>query len=326
MTIESQSEKNIEKPLLSICIPTYNQPGGFEKTLKSIKSQLTDEVEVIVRDDSSDDETKRVAALYACQNLRYFRGIKEGLDKTLIFLLKEARGRFVWWFVDDILADGALKDIVSILKENPDISLMVINSRDLSTGVVTFNFGKNKFFKDKNQVLKEVNDQLGFISGVIFRKEDALPSLDAAYKYIGTSWVNLFIILSVAACGKKFYFIQTPYILSSPKPPGEKRWYDSFQVHAINYFLVLQAFKDEFDRKIFRKALANKFGRSWRAVVVERAMGFTTGFGSKSPKIFKMAKLYWNYPEFYIALPLFLTPRPILKMLYKIYRFFFRRG
>jgi hypothetical protein len=66
--------------------------------------------------------------------------------------------------------------------------------------------------------------------------------------------------------------------------------------------------------------LANKFGRAWRAVIVERALGFHTGFASPSPKIKKMAKLYWSYPEFYIALPLMLMPRPILRMFYVLYK------
>jgi hypothetical protein len=133
------------------------------------------------------------------------------------------------------------------------------------------------------------------------------------------------LVLYVLSQGGKFYFLQKPYILSAPKPSGESRWYDSFQVHGINYFVIAQAFKDTFDRRALRKGLTDQFRRIWKAVVVERAKGFTTGFGSKSPKLKKAFVLYWSFPEFWIALPFLLMPRFMARGCYKAYKFLFSR-
>ena len=328
---KNQTKEEFKNILLSICLPVYNQSDKVREFFKNIIPQLNPEIsshiEIVIRDDSTNDETKNVVSRYPHNNLRYFCEKKEGIDQALIFLLEKARGEFVWWFGDDVLEDGIVEILLDIIKSNPAISLIYLNSKNINDDSdIAFRKEGDYFFRDRNQVLEEINDQLGFITAVVFSRRYAMQSLNLAYKHIGTSWVSLFIILSVVANGEKFYFIQKPYILSSPKPPGEKRWYDSFQVHGINYFLIVQEFKDYFDKKVLRKALAEKFGRSWRAVVVERAMGLTTGFGSKSPKVLKMAKLYWSYPEFYIALPLFLTPRLVLKIFYKLYRFLFRCG
>ncbi len=143
----------------------------------------------------------------------------------------------------------------------------------------------------------------------------------AAQKFIGTTLTGFYLVLHVISQkNKEFIFLQKPCLLSNPKPPGEVRWYDSFQVHGINYFIIAQDFKDEFDRNSLRKGLADQFGRIWRAVIVERALGLKTGFAAPSPKIMKMARLYWSYPEFYVALPLMLVPWPILRAGYVLYK------
>jgi len=331
---KNQTKEEFKNILLSICLPVYNQSDKVREFFKNIIPQLNPEIsshiEIVIRDDSTNLETKKLVKDYSKKisvPIRYFRGEKEGLDVAILFLTKEARGNYIWWFGDDVLENGIVKILLDIIKSDPAVSLIYLNSKNINDDSdIAFKAKGDYFLKDRNQALEKLNDQLGFITATIFRKKDVVQSLDSAYKYIGTAWVNLFIILSAAAYGEKFYFIQKPYILSSPKPPGEARWYDSFQVHGINYFLIVQEFKDKFDKQVIRKSLADKFGRAWRAVVVERAMGLTTGFGSKSPKVLKMAKLYWSYPEFYIALPLFLTPRLVLKIFYKLYRFLFRCG
>ncbi len=140
-----------------------------------------------------------------------------------------------------------------------------------------------------------------------------------AQKFIGTTLTGYYLVLHVISQkNKEFVFLQETCILSNTKPPGEVRWYDSFQVHGINYFIVAQEFKDKFDRNSLRKGLADQFGRIWRAVIVERALGLKTGFASPSPKIINMSRLYWSYPEFYIALPLMLLPRPVLRVSYAL--------
>ena len=155
---------------------------------------------------------------------------------------------------------------------------------------------------------------------MLFRKETLLSGLKQAEKFVGTSWVTLFLSLHTLSVGKLFYLLDGKNFLSDSKPAGEVRWYDSFEVHGINYFLIVQEFKYLFDRKSLRNVLAYKYGGAWRAVIVERALGFKTGFASPTPKIMKMAKLYWNYPEFYIAFPLMLLPSQILRMFYALYK------
>jgi hypothetical protein len=131
--------------------------------------------------------------------------------------------------------------------------------------------------------------------------------------------VTLFLAIYSLSVAQSIYFLHGLNFMSAEKVSGETRWYDSFTVHCINYYTVVWNFKNVFDRKLLRKILAEKFHRSWMAVIVERAKGFTTGFASSNPKIFPMIKCYWSYPEMYVALPLMMLPRSILQLMYQFF-------
>lgn len=316
------------KPTLSICLPTYNQPNSIRAFFQSIERQLSPEVEILIRDDSPNDDTGAVVRDFSAHlpiPIHYFKGEKSkvgGYDKALLFLTKQAEGKYLWWYGDDVLADGAVARILSLTKKQPDLSFIWLNARDKNDEKdLGFDLGGDKLFKNGSEIFATNVGLLGFPSATLLRREEALGGLSGAEKFIGTTLVGYYLVLYVISKNKMAYFMQEPCLLSDPKPPGEVRWYDSFQVHAVNYYVIAQDFKDKFDRRAFRRGLADQFGRIWRAVIVERALGLKTGFASQSPKISKMAKLYYSYPEFWIALPLFLVPRPILGWAYKTYKF-----
>ncbi len=317
-----------ERPIISICILTYNQPNSIEDFFKSVSGQLTKDVEILIRDDSQNDDTGLVVKKYISQlsaPVRYFRGEKSkvgGYDKALLFLTGEAKGEYLWWYGDDVMSLGAIQRILAIIMTNPNLSFIWLNSRDINNPDDRgLNLGGDKYFNDGSEVFATNVGLLGFPSITLLKREEAITGMAAAQKFIGTTLTGYYLVLHVISQkNKEFVFLQDPCLLSYPKPPGEVRWYDSFQVHGINYFVIAQDFKNKFYRKSLRKGLADQFGRIWRAVIVERALGLKTGFASSSPKIRKMARLYWNYPEFYVALPLMLLPRPVLRILYALYK------
>jgi glycosyltransferase involved in cell wall biosynthesis len=324
--------KKIQKKediILSICIPTYNEPDNVKILLDNLSKQSTPEVEILIRDDSPNDKTQNIVSGYFSKipgYLKYFKGEKSevgGYDVALLSLIESAKGDYIWWFGDDVMGDGAINKIINTVKKFPDISLIWINSAGINNqNDVGVDFGGDRFFKDADEVFETDIGLLGFSS--IVKRKEAMEGIEEAKKFIGSALACFYLSLQVLSERKgRFYFIQKPYMLCTAKPSGEVRWYDSFQVHGINYYIISQKFKNKFNKKSFKRGLSKQFGQIWRAVLVERALGFTTGFGSKTPKIKKMFQFYWNFPEFWLALPFFLTPRFILRILYKIYKIFF---
>lgn len=315
---------NIKKVFLSFCIPTFNQPESIKETLKSFLNQEVEGVEIIIRDDSDNFETEKIVSEYLTKlPIRYFHMQKNGgIDGAFLFLSREARGQYVWWFGDDILVPGVVQRILEVLKVKPTIDFIYINSTDLDGLNFSIQPNVSKYFADGNEALLELKDQLGFCSAMLFRKEILSLGFDKAENFIGSCWVTLFLVLNVLVEGKFLYFLDGSNFLSKPKLLGEVRWYDSFLVHGINFALVVNHFNNKFKRSTVRNILAEKFSKSWRAVVVERALGFNSGFAKSNYSLKVLFRLYWSYPEFYIAVLIMFLPRGMLFRLYSLYKNF----
>ena len=228
-----------EKPLLSICIPTYNQPEAAKRLLENIAPQLTSEVEVVVRDDSTNSETERIVKEFQKKFLiRYFHGKKGGLDVAIIFLTQEAKGKYVWWFGDDLMDDGAIDAVLDKIRRYPNISLLYVNSRQTTDKIPSLKFGQDDFFKSRDEVIEEVVDMLGFITATILKRDEAISGIEEAEKRIGTAWVCLYLVLHVLSQGGRYYFLSKPYVLSKPRDPKVPAWYDGFTVFAINLSIL----------------------------------------------------------------------------------------
>ena len=121
-----------EKPLLSICIPTYNRADLLELMLRSICSQAADlggPVEIVVRDNCSEDRTADVVAEAArVYPISYSRNDRNVGNRNLILVVERALGEYSWVLGDDdMLIRGALPRLVDGLRENRDLDYFFVN-------------------------------------------------------------------------------------------------------------------------------------------------------------------------------------------------------
>ena len=113
-----------KKPLLSICIPTYNRAEYLEKSLESIIRQPefhSDDVEVVISDNCSTDNTEELCRKYATKysNIHYFRNEVNIRDENFPTVLSEAKGEFRKLSNDTVYYhNGSIKYILKILKRN----------------------------------------------------------------------------------------------------------------------------------------------------------------------------------------------------------------
>jgi len=308
--------------LLSICIPTYNQPTAVKLLLEQLIAQYSPQIEIIISDDSPDSSTEILVRDFQKQiPIRYFHRERGGLDRAVIFLTEQAQGKYVWWIGDDVPLPGAIETILSILAENSDISFLWVNSVDASNPTrLTVGDYNNHLFWDKNQIMNLDIGLLGFITATIFQRDIAMPGLTNAKRHIGSAFVCMYIILYVISQRGPYYYLGKPCFSSPPKLSGEVRWYDGIQVFGINLFRIVNEFKEVFDRRALRKAVSKNLKMVLRAIIVERAMGLKTGFAVSDSKILPMARIYWGYLEFYKYFPLILMPVSVLNVLYRIFK------
>ena len=112
---------------LSICIPTHNFGRFIGQTLESILPQMTAEVEVVILDGGSTDDTDAVVRTRAGGDarVRYVHlGQRGGIDRDMALAVELARGEYCWLFsADDTMAPGALGEALGACGSGIDIFL-----------------------------------------------------------------------------------------------------------------------------------------------------------------------------------------------------------
>jgi len=328
-----QTNTAIDAPLLSVCIPTYNRPKDFERMLHGLIQQLTNEVEVVVRDDSPNLDTKEIfdrLLLGREINHKYFKGDKIGLDAANLYLIEKATGKYIWWFSDDDeMLPGAIARVLELIKAHSGISFIWANFAYDQENSLAVN-REDGFFKDGNDVLITLGTNIGLLSTLIFSRAGALPTLNRAKKHVvGFSFAGLVPIFHILSGHGEFYFLRGPYIQCHPTTNQEIKQLttkggviknEGFNVYGVDFYNIVMEFEGGFDKRAVKKMLATNFGALWRGMLV----GWIGGWDTPRGKLWKMFRLYWSFPEFWIALPAFLMPLWVNKWLYKLYKVFFR--
>jgi hypothetical protein len=123
--------------LVSVCIPTRNHARYLASAIESALEQPVDDLEVVVHDDASTDETETVLAGFDDPRVRAVRHPKRiGIAASRNALLQDARGEYIAWLdSDDRYTDGSLARRLRVLEDNPGVGLVhgafdLIDDRD----------------------------------------------------------------------------------------------------------------------------------------------------------------------------------------------------
>lgn len=142
-------------PLLSIIVPVYNLENLIIKCLKSLSNHNSNDVEIIVVDDGSTDNSSLIIKDYIknFSNMRYILKKNGGVSSARNLGIEEAKGSFLTFldgddFVDELYTDAILKAIHEI-----KFDLMIFNY------FVTYD---DKELKNENYDSKYVENQEHF--------------------------------------------------------------------------------------------------------------------------------------------------------------------
>jgi GalNAc5-diNAcBac-PP-undecaprenol beta-1,3-glucosyltransferase len=111
----------------SIIIPTYNRAPFIEETINSALQQSYSQFEIIVVDDGSTDNTRKIIGdKYGADNrVKYFYKQNEERGAARNFGLKQAKGDFAVFFdSDDWMMTHYLNTLNSLISEHPNVFLV----------------------------------------------------------------------------------------------------------------------------------------------------------------------------------------------------------
>lgn len=112
------SKGTAEKPLVSIVLPTYNGARYLRESLDSCLRQTYDNLELIIVNDGSTDETEEIVLSYDDPRIVYAKHHPNaGLPRSLNVGFALARGDYLTWTCDDNwYADDAIGIMVEELR------------------------------------------------------------------------------------------------------------------------------------------------------------------------------------------------------------------
>lgn len=121
-------------PLVSILIPLYNAEQYIEDTIKRIKRQTYPNIEIIIVDDHSTDNSLKIAQLYASENIHIYINPNKGGNSARNYAFSYSKGQFVKYMdADDYCSDNLIsKQVERIMKEDNSTTLVFSPVRMLS--------------------------------------------------------------------------------------------------------------------------------------------------------------------------------------------------
>ncbi len=181
-------------PLVSICIPTYNSGKFIKRTLDSVLKQDYKNLEVIVVDDCSKDNTSEVVEGYQDERLSfYINETNQGLTKNWNNALLRAKGKYVMLLcADDVIYNNCISEEVKALEENPTATMVIsnthiVNSEDIITLKIK-RLPKEGLYNGKRLAKKSIRfkNYYGAPNGILFRRfiTDRIGPFDENLKHI----------------------------------------------------------------------------------------------------------------------------------------------
>lgn len=149
------NNKENQNPLVSVIIPTYNRANSLERAIKSVINQTYKNLEIIVVDDNSTDNTEEIVKSFSDDRIKYVRHFQnKGSSSARNTGIKNSQGEFIAFLDSDD----------EYLPEKIEKSIQVFNSAAENIGMVCSNFWRIINKEKKIGLFKKINPNYYFPS------------------------------------------------------------------------------------------------------------------------------------------------------------------
>jgi len=234
---------------LSICIATLNREEFIGETIESIITQATDEVEIVILDGGSTDNTTQVVQKYQQRfpHLRYFRqDVPMGVDQDFYRAVELAKGDYCWLMSDDdILKPGAIHSVLN--ETRYDYGLIIVNAEVRNTDLSNIleekilRYNANRVYSpiDSEKFFVETARYLSFIGCVVIKRN--LWNNREKEKYFGTLFIHVGVIFQKNLV-ENILVIAKPFIVIRA---GNAQWTSKwFEIWMFKWPTLIWSFTD----------------------------------------------------------------------------------
>lgn len=204
MPISSKKPAHMNKPLVSIITPSLNQGKYIEETIQSVLSQTYDNIEYIIMDGGSTDNTIDIIRKYEKDNrLKWLSNRDEGQYDAVNRGFMMARGHILGWInSDDLYTKDTVQKIVDVFNDRSAIDIVYGKLRSFMAKrkhkriMFTISFS--------NRWLRRycfTNPSVTFIKASLIQREGILID-NSIYTFGDWDW-----FLRMSETSKRFYYL-----------------------------------------------------------------------------------------------------------------------
>lgn len=198
---------------VSVIVPVYNTEKFLKKCIESIVNQTLKEIEIILINDGSTDNSSVICEEYSKkfpQKIRYINNKNIGCSATRNLGINLAKGEYIAFVdSDDYIEKEMYQEMYYKAKnENLDIVISGIKSTFLDSNRIIYLYPKNIF--RKYDYLKNKNN-MSYCTGKLFKKEQIIKNnisfpLDTHHgEDLYFSFINLIISKNIGHIEKCYY-------------------------------------------------------------------------------------------------------------------------
>jgi len=125
LKVDMLGSKEKITPLVSIITPSYNQGQFLEQTIRSVISQDYPNIEYLVIDGGSTDNSVEIIKNYTGQIAYWVSCKDDGQAEAINYGFQRATGKYIAWLnSDDVYLPGCVQKAVDVLEANPDVGFV----------------------------------------------------------------------------------------------------------------------------------------------------------------------------------------------------------
>jgi GT2 family glycosyltransferase len=190
--------------IVSVITPSYNQAVYLEKTIQSVLNQDYLQIEYIIIDGASNDESVDIIRKYEDQLTHWVSEKDNGQADAINKGFARATGEIVAWLnSDDYYLDGTMSAVVKIFEENPEVVLVYGNMLAVDEHGKTFNTLNYKQLTLEDLLCFQIIGQ-----PAVFMRRSALQKvggLDTTFHFL----LDHYLWIQIAQHGKILHVNQT---------------------------------------------------------------------------------------------------------------------
>lgn len=193
--------------IVSIIIPNYNKGKYLKETIVSVLSQTYSEIEVIIVDDGSTDNSVEILQYYELldSKLKVFYNPHLGKINAINFGISKAKGDLVkLWGSDDYMPTTVIKELVDEINSH-DVIAHNCYITDEKLNIIKHEFIDMSEYTEESVSIKDIINGKGFPSGLYFFRRRVIELIFPLHNSI--SYEDWYIYMKLAVNNIKIKYI-----------------------------------------------------------------------------------------------------------------------